>query len=92
MTITLHKVSTSTAETAEYEGEHAGTKFRVTRLTDPNADGGSPETRWDGFVIVGADHEAPDGTDWALVAECYGSRRAAVAECIRWIDAHPHGR
>lgn len=78
--ITLHRVSPSTAETAEYEGEYTGIRVRVTRLTDPNADGGVPETRWDGF-LWDSGHEM-----WTLIAECHASRRSATLEVKRWID------
>ncbi len=79
-TPTLRRVSASTAETAEYEGDHMGHRFRICRLTDPNADGGTPETRWDGFV---------NGA--GLVAEFYPTRKAALAETVRWIERQALG-
>lgn len=76
----LKRMSTSTYETAEYEGFYEGRRVRITRLTDPNDDGGSPETRWDGFVW----DEAGRG-HWSLVAECYRTMTEAVYETQRWI-------
>ena len=81
MSPTLHRVSPSSYETAEYEGQYQGVKIRFTRLTDRNADGGSPETRWDGLI--------QENGQWSLVAECFGSRRSALVETTRWIDRHP---
>ena len=52
--------------------------MRFTRITDPNADGGTPETRWDGFVRV--------GFDWSLVAECVGSLTKAKEDVARYVD------
>lgn len=71
----MSRKSTSTAESAEYEGFYEGRKVRITRLTDPNSDGGRPETRWDGFVW----DEGGRG-HWSLVAECYPTMTAAVYE------------
>lgn len=62
----LKRTASSTAESAEYEGFYEGRKVRITRLTDPNDDGGRPETRWDGFVW----DEGGRGS-WSLVAEFY---------------------
>ena len=70
-TPTLRRVSASTA---------MGHRFRICRLTDPNTDGGTPETRWDGFV---------NGA--GLVAEFYPTRKAALAETVRWIERQALG-
>lgn len=72
----LKRLSTSTAETAEYEGEYMGRRVRITRLTDPNDDGGRPETRWDGFVWVESTHGWT--AQWSLVAECHQRMTDAV--------------
>lgn len=74
-------VSKSTAEGSEYEGEFLGRKVRITRLTDPNSDGGRPETRWDGFVW--------ENDSWSLVAECYPRMTDAVYVTQKWIREHP---
>lgn len=78
----LSRAQTSTAETAEYEGFYEGRKVRITRLTDPNSDGGRPESRWDGYVW----DEGGRG-HWSLVAECYPSMSSAVYEVQRTIQA-----
>jgi hypothetical protein len=88
MTTTLHRISPSNAETAEYEGTYRGVAVRVTRITDPNADGGTPETRWDGFIqeTIFDRVQGRERPNWSPVAECYGSRKSVLAECERWID------
>jgi len=84
--VKLKRMSTSTAETAEYEGEYEGVKVRVTRLTDTDPSAGRLESRWDGYIWV--PWIGPSG-GWSLVAECYPSMATAVHEVQRWITKGP---
>ena len=90
---TLWKVGRASFEGSEWQGEYRGTMIRLTRVTDPNywpgrnrmGEKDATETRWDGFVADGSDGLYQPR--WSLVAECYGTRREALARLVTHIDA-----